>query len=64
MTADGLPDWLVAHLIGAYRLIRCGELAPSTDDVCMTGRRPRTFAEFAREHAGEFSRHWPLQERP
>ena len=56
MTADGLPNWLVAHLVGAYRLIRRGGLGPTTEDVCtLTGRKPRAFAEFAREHADEFS---------
>jgi hypothetical protein len=39
MTAAGLPDWLAIHLIGAYRLIRHGDLQSTTDDVnTLTGQ--------------------------
>lgn len=52
LAAAGLPDWLVAHLDGAFALIRAGALAEVTDTVrVLTGRAPRTFAEFARERA-------------
>lgn len=52
----GLPDWLVAHLIGAFGCIRRGELESTTDTVrALTGRRPRTFADFARDHAPAFA---------
>lgn len=47
----GMPDWLVEHLIGVFRLIREGVLEQTTDTVrALTGREPRRFAEFAREH--------------
>ena len=51
----GMPDWLVEHLIGVFRIIRQGALEQTSDTVrSLTGREPRPFAEFAREHAGLF----------
>ncbi|MGH8867438.1 MAG: SDR family oxidoreductase [Actinomycetes bacterium] len=51
----GMPDWLVTHIVGVFRLIREGALAQTTDTVlALTGRPPRTLAHFAREHAGLF----------
>ena len=51
----GMPDWLVEHLVGVFRITREGELEQTTDTVrILTGREPRTFAQFAREHAGLF----------
>ena len=48
----GMPEWLVKHLIGVFRIIREGALEQTTDTVrALTERGPRTFAEFAREHA-------------
>jgi len=50
--AAGLPGWLAEHLDGAFALIRTDALAEVTDTVrVLTGRPPRTFAEFARAHA-------------
>jgi uncharacterized protein YbjT (DUF2867 family) len=55
LVAAGMPPWLVAHLDGAFALIRRGELAQTTDTVRMlTGREPRSFADFARDRAGAF----------
>jgi hypothetical protein len=55
LAAAGLPDWLVAHLDEAFGLIRDGALEDTTDTVrVLTGREPRTFAEFARDHAAAF----------
>jgi uncharacterized protein YbjT (DUF2867 family) len=55
LVAAGLPPWLVAHLDGAFDLVRRGELAQTTDTVRMvTGREPRSFADFARDRAGAF----------
>jgi uncharacterized protein YbjT (DUF2867 family) len=49
MMASGLPDWLVRHLVGAFRMIREGAFEDVTGTVrTLTGRDPRTFAEFAR----------------
>jgi uncharacterized protein YbjT (DUF2867 family) len=51
----GMPTWLVEHLIELFRIIRQGALEWTTDTVrVLTGREPRSFAEFAREHAGLF----------
>ena len=51
----GMPDWLVEHLIGVFGIIRQGALEQTTDTVrALTRREPRTFAVFAREHAGLF----------
>lgn len=47
----GMPDWLVTHLMALFQLIRRGALEQTTDTVhALTGREPRTFAEFARDH--------------
>jgi uncharacterized protein YbjT (DUF2867 family) len=51
LAAAGLPGWLVEHLDGAFAMIRAGELEEVSDTVrTLTGREPRTFAEFAHEH--------------
>jgi uncharacterized protein YbjT (DUF2867 family) len=53
LTAAGLPDWLVHQLDGVFTLVRLGALEEVTDTVrVLTGRDARSFAEFAREHAG------------
>ena len=53
----GMPDWLVDHLDGAFALIRSGAMAETTDVVrAVTGRDPRDFAGFARDHAALFGR--------
>ena len=55
MIAAGMPDWLVDHLYGAFALIRANALEETSDAVrVLTGREPRSFAEFARDHAGAF----------
>jgi uncharacterized protein YbjT (DUF2867 family) len=55
LAAEGLPDWLVEHLVGAFRLIRADALAETTDTVrAITGRDARSFAAFARDHAALF----------
>jgi uncharacterized protein YbjT (DUF2867 family) len=57
LEAAGMPDWLVDHLDGAFALIRSGALAETTDLVrALTGRDPRDFAAFARDHAPLFAR--------
>jgi uncharacterized protein YbjT (DUF2867 family) len=51
----GMPDWLVEHLIGVFKIIREDALEQTIDSVrILTAREPRSFAEFAREHAGFF----------
>jgi uncharacterized protein YbjT (DUF2867 family) len=55
LVAAGMPDWLVEHLLALFGIIRQDALAETTDTVhALTGRSPRTFAEFARDHAGLF----------
>lgn len=55
MLAAGVPAWLVEdmlYLYGAYREGYGGAVSTAVRDV--TGRDPRTFAEFARDHAARF----------
>jgi uncharacterized protein YbjT (DUF2867 family) len=55
LVASGLPGWLVDHLDKAFALIREGGMEATTDTVrLLTGHDPRTFAEFARDHADAF----------
>lgn len=55
LIAMGMPDWLVDHLHGVFALIRNGAYEETTDAVrVLTGREPRAFAEFARDHAAAF----------
>ena len=52
----GLPDWLVAHFDHLFPLLRSGVVATPTDAVrAVTGREPRSFAEWTRDHAAAFS---------
>jgi uncharacterized protein YbjT (DUF2867 family) len=51
----GMPDWLIQHLTGVFGLIREGKFEKTTDTVrALTGRKPRTFAQFARDHSAAF----------
>jgi uncharacterized protein YbjT (DUF2867 family) len=53
--AEGMPDWLVTHLGNLFPLLRSGALGQPTSTVRdVTGRQPRTFAEWARDHAALF----------
>jgi uncharacterized protein YbjT (DUF2867 family) len=55
LAAAGMPDWLLEHLIGAFRLIRAGAFAETTATVrTLTGGEPRSFGDFARDHAALF----------
>jgi uncharacterized protein YbjT (DUF2867 family) len=55
LTDAGLPGWLVAHLGNLFPLLRQGIIDQPTEAVrAVTGREPRTFAEWAREHAALF----------
>jgi uncharacterized protein YbjT (DUF2867 family) len=55
MAAAGMPDWLVEHLSRLFAVAKEGTLEAVTRNVReLTGREPRTFAEFAREHARLF----------
>ena len=55
MTEAKMPQWLVEHLNGLFDLVRQGALAEITDSVAMPIEwKPRTFAQFARDHAALF----------
>jgi len=56
LAQSGMPDWLIAHLDGAFEHMRRGAFAQTTDTVrVLTGRDGRTFVDFASEHAGLFA---------
>jgi uncharacterized protein YbjT (DUF2867 family) len=56
LTEAGMPEWLVTHLGGLFPRLRNGEAASTTDTVLrLTGRPPRSIAEFARDHAAAFT---------
>ena len=51
----GLPGWLLAHFDHLFPLLRSGVVAQPTDTVrAVTGREPRSFATWARDHAAAF----------
>lgn len=53
--AGGLPEWLVSALELLNELFASGGAAEITDDVRRVGgREPKTFDEFARDHAAAF----------
>lgn len=55
IAAAGLPDWLAAHLAALFPLIREDALAATTRTVReLTGREPRSVADFAHDHAHVF----------
>jgi uncharacterized protein YbjT (DUF2867 family) len=56
LVASGMPDWLIQHLDGAFAKIRAGEFASTTDAVAvLTGRPPRSVADFVTDHADAFA---------
>lgn len=53
--SGGHPQWLVTHLLGVFAMIREGRYAQSRDTLrALTGRAPRTIADFAGEHVSAF----------
>jgi uncharacterized protein YbjT (DUF2867 family) len=51
----GGPDWLVTQLLGVFGLIREGAYVRTNESVrALTGRAPRTIADFARDYAEAF----------
>lgn len=55
MLEAGLPDYLVDFLVMLAAEVRAGAGSQVSDTVrAVTGRDPRAFAEFAREHASAF----------
>jgi uncharacterized protein YbjT (DUF2867 family) len=56
LVASAMPDWLVQHLDGAFAKFRAGEFAATTDTVAvLTGRPPRSIADFLADHADAFT---------
>lgn len=51
----GMPDWMADNLVTVFAILRKGFESHGTDAVrALTGRQPRGFAEFARDHAALF----------
>jgi uncharacterized protein YbjT (DUF2867 family) len=52
---SGAPPWLADNLVALFRHLRESISSQVTDTVkALTGRSPRSFAEFARDHAELF----------
>jgi prepilin-type processing-associated H-X9-DG protein len=55
LVGAGLPGWLVERLVELNIMMADGHAAGVTDEVArLTGRQPRTFAQFAAEHRAIF----------
>ncbi|MEJ2600219.1 MAG: SDR family oxidoreductase [Anaerolineales bacterium] len=55
MRKAGLPDYVIEGLIGTFAAIRAGRLGVCTPDVeKVTGRPPRTFEAWCRDHLAAF----------
>ncbi|MCA1832198.1 MAG: SDR family oxidoreductase [Actinomycetota bacterium] len=54
-TEMGFSDWLITHFDHLFPLLRSGVVAQPTDTVrAVTGREPRSFAAWAKDHAEMF----------
>ena len=55
MLAEGVPVWLADDMLVLFASIREGYGGAVTDTVqTVTGERPRTYIQFARDHAADF----------
>ncbi|MEP7105062.1 MAG: NAD(P)H-binding protein [Chloroflexota bacterium] len=55
LTGAGLPEWLVRSLVGLHAFYNA-DRAPVADTVAvLSGKAPRSLAEFVRNYAGAFS---------
>ena len=55
MLADGLPPMIADAIVAIFASQRAGSMAGTTDTVAeLTGRKPRSVADFARDHAAAF----------
>ena len=55
MREAGMEDWLIDATIESYRIIRAGYASQTTKIVeQITGRKPITFSQFAKDYAGAF----------
>jgi uncharacterized protein YbjT (DUF2867 family) len=56
MREAGMEDWLIDATIESYRIIRAGYASQTTKVVeQITGRKPITFSQFAKDYAGAFN---------
>jgi uncharacterized protein YbjT (DUF2867 family) len=56
MVASGMPEWFADNIATVFGRLRDGVAARPTDTVALlVGGRPRSFGDFAREHAGIFA---------
>jgi uncharacterized protein YbjT (DUF2867 family) len=56
MVHAGVPDVAARQIVAVFAMLRRGAAEPVTDTVeALTGRRPRGFAAFARDHADAFA---------
>jgi hypothetical protein len=54
--AAGLPEFVADQLLRIYAALRAGVASTPTGAVeALTGRPPRNFLAFARQHAGSFA---------
>jgi uncharacterized protein YbjT (DUF2867 family) len=57
MVGAGVPEWFATNVVTQFGLLREGTQAEAQDVVrVLTGREPRTVADFLRDHADVF---WP-----
>ncbi len=57
MRDAGLSSWLVGALMEVFAIMRDGNMSAVTDDVrAVTGHKPRSFATFAQDYAGKWTR--------
>jgi len=55
MKQAGLPDWTIAVLMELHGVTRAGHMAAVTQSVeQVTGRKPVSFAQFAKDHVSAF----------
>lgn len=56
MVGNGVPEWFATNVVTQFRLLRQGTQTQVQDVVkVLTGREPRSIAEFLRDNAGAFS---------
>lgn len=57
MVGSGVPPWIADNLVTLFDFLRRGVQETVIDDLhALTGRHPRSFADFAREHAAAFKK--------
>ena len=55
MIDGGMPEWFAVNLVQLFGFLRAGAAEATTSTARdLLGREPRSFAEFARDHAGAF----------